>query len=142
MKNMELTCDRVGKLALMAAMTNPNEELLLKECLDSIAPQFKLAITFISGLSSEIRKSFVRSVIACALENSIIKKTETTIHGLMHAALEAFEHVFSNIPAEASLKMKVAITTNEKWIAVAIYGDSAISNHTNHERAALGIMHL
>lgn len=142
MLQMELACDRIGKLAQIAAMTTLQEEAFLKEHIAELAPNFRLAITFVAGYSSEIRKRFVKSVIACAIENGIVYKDATAIHGLMHAALEAFESIGANVPAEASLKMKVAIVTDDKWIAVAIYGDSAISPVTNHERSAMGVMHL
>ena len=139
---MNLKCDRLGKAAMIAAMTSPEEEDYLKANIGSICPNYRLAVTFISGLTSDVRKKIVQAVIACSLQNKIMEKTASSVHAAMHAALEAFEHIGSHIPVDASLKMKVAIVTDDQWVAVAIYGDSAIQAMTNHERAGFGIMHL
>lgn len=139
---MELACDRLGKTALIAAMTSQAEEAALKERIAAIAPGMKIAITFVSGMTTEVKRRFVQAVITCSVQNEIIRKEKEPVHAVMHAALEAFDHICSHIPAEASLKMKVAVVSDGKWVAVAIYGDSAIQLLTNHERAALGIMHL
>jgi len=139
---MNISCNRIGKTALIAAMTSPSEEADLKSRIDSIAPGMKVAITFVSGMTTDVKRKFIQAVITCSVQNELIRKEKETVHAVMHAALEAFDHICSHIPADASLKMKVAIVTDEKWVAVAIYGDSAIQLLTNHERAALGIMHL
>jgi hut operon positive regulatory protein len=139
---MDIKIDRLGKAALMAALTSQEEETVMKANFASMFPGNRLAITFVSGLTSEVRKKIVQSVIACALQNGIIVKVENSVHAVMHAALEAFEHIESHIPVDASLKMKVAIVTDDRWVAVAIYGDSAIQVVTNHERAGFGMMHL
>lgn len=139
---MDIACDRIGKTALMAAMTSQEEEAFMKEHLEAQAPGMKLAVTFLAGLTTDVRRKFVQAIISCALQNGLIPKEGGTVHAVMHASLEAFDHVSSHIPADASLKMKAAIVTDGKWIAVALYGDSAVQPVTNHERAALGIMHL
>lgn len=139
---MNIECSRLGKTALIAAMTSQAEEADLKARMDTLAPGMKVAITFISGMTTEVKRRFVQAVITCSVQNEIIRKEKEPVHAVMHAALEAFDHISSHIPAEASLKMKVAVVTDGKWVAVAIYGDSAIQLLTNHERAALGIMHL
>ncbi len=137
---MDLNPSRLGKAAIMASLTDENEEPEIKRLLSN--SPFKLAITFVSGLSNEIRGTFVKSVINCALQNEIIQKSPGQIHAVVHAALDAFTGVVHAVPADASLKIKVAIVTDHKWVAVAVYGDSAFFHMTNHERSGLGVMHI
>ena len=40
------------------------------------------------------------------------------------------------------LALKIAIVRNTHWIAVGMFGESAMHPLTNHERCGLGIMHL
>jgi hut operon positive regulatory protein len=137
---MEFSLDRLGKVAVLAALTDGQEEAVIKS---EVGPAgYRLAITFVSGMSTDIKTSFVKSIIGCAVQNGIIQKTPGQIHAVVHAALDAFTGVLHAVPADASLKLKVAIVSNETWIAVAIYGDSAFYPLTNHERCALGVMHL
>jgi hut operon positive regulator len=137
---MEFGLDRLGKVAVLAAITDEQEEAAIKAKVGSAG--YKLAITFVAGMSTDIKTSFVKSIIGCAVQNGIIQKTPGQIHAVVHAALDAFTGVLHAVPADASLKLKVAIVSNETWIAVAIYGDSAFYPLTNHERCALGVMHL
>ena len=58
------------------------------------------------------------------------------------ASLEAITGITNHILFDAALKLKMAIVSDGKWVAVALYGDSAIHPITNHERAGLGIMHI
>ena len=139
---MEISYDRIGKVALLAAMSDDNEERQLKQEINNSSSNFKVAITVISGLSSDIKKSFVKSIVGCSLQNNIIKKTGTQIHAVLHAALDALTGVVNQVPVEASLKLKVGISTDGQWIAVAVYGDSAFYPITNHERSGMGVMHL
>ncbi len=139
---MKLNTDRIGKMALLAAMSDEEEERQIKAEVNNTIGKEKLAVTFITGLTSDIKKSFVKSIVGCSLQNGLIKKNGTQVHAVLHAALEALNGVISSVPAEASLKLKVGIVTNEEWVAVAIYGDSAFYPITNHERCALGVMHL
>ncbi len=137
---MEIKLSRLGRVAILASLTDEAEEPEIK--LQMANSGYKLAITFVSGLSNEIRTSFVKAVIACAVKNEIIEKTPGQIHAVLHAALDAFTGVVHAVPADASLKLKVAIVTDTNWVAVAIYGDSAFYPLTNHERSGLGVMHL
>ncbi|WP_339064025.1 HutP family protein [Tepidibacillus marianensis] len=47
-----------------------------------------------------------------------------------------------NVSSSVSLAVKVAVVRDHHWIAVAMYGLSAIHPITNHHRIGLGIMHL
>lgn len=139
---MEMIPDRIGKLAIMTAMTSNEEEAELKRVFGTRHPDWRIAVTVITGLSSDIKSSFVKSIVGCALQNNIVRKTGGQIHAVLHAALDAFSGVVHQVPAEASLKLKVCIVTDSDWVAVAIYGDSAFYPITNHERCSLGVMHL
>lgn len=137
---MELKLSRLGRTAILASLTDEAEELAMKQLVQQ--SPFRLAITFVSGLSNEIRATFVKSVINCAVQNGIIQKSPGQIHAVVHAALDAYTGVVHAVPADASLKIKVAIVTDGMWVAVAVYGDSAFYHMTNHERSGLGVMHL
>ena len=139
---MDLVLDRIGKLALFAAMTNREEEEKLKEKVQTEMPGYRLGVTFLSGSKTDVMKSASKAVVNCAVQNDVIRKSASSIHAVTHAMLEAIESIVGYIPSDTSLKLKVAIVSDNSWIAVAIYGDSAIHPITNHERAGLGIMHL
>ena len=140
---MELMLDRIGKLAMFAAMTSREEEGTLKEIvLANNDNKFKLAVTFITGTKSEVVKIITKSAISCALQNDIVKRSNTHLHAIVHATLEAIGGIVDHIPSDTSLKLKMAIVSDPEWVCVAIYGDSAVHPITNHERAGLGIMHL
>jgi hut operon positive regulator len=83
-----------------------------------------------------------KAAVSCALQNNVIKKAETQVHAVVHATLEAIGGIVEYIPADTSLKLKLSIVSSPNWLAVAIYGESAVHPVTNHERAGLGIMHL
>lgn len=141
MKAVEFSLNRLGKTAMLAALSDEEEEKQLKEEVNGGA-DYKVACTLVSGLSSDIKKNFVKSIVGCALQNGLIRKSGEEIHAVLHAALDAFTGVVHQVPAEASLKMKVGIASDNRWIAVAVYGDSAFYPLTNHERSALSMMHL
>ena len=138
---MDFSLNRLGKVAVLAALSDEEEEKKLKEEVNN-GSDYRVACTLISGLSSEIKKNFVKSIVGCALQNGLIKKSGEEIHAVLHAALDAFNGISHLVPAEASMKMKIGIASDNKWIAVAMYGDSAFYPLTNHERCALSMMHL
>ena len=138
---MDFSFKRTGKIATLAALTDEEEEKKIKQELAS-DPHYRLAITVVSGISSEVKQNFVESIIGCALQNNIIVKSSGNIHAVVHAALDALNGVVHQVPADSSLKLKVAIVSDGKWIAVAIYGDSAFYPMTNHERSSMSMMHL
>jgi len=139
---MQIELDRIGKLAMLAAMTSREEEDILKQIVAKDYKQYKLAVTFITGSRNEVMKSLTKSAIGCALQNEIVKPEAGSVHAVMHAALEAVTGITNHILLDAALKLKMAIVSDGKWVAVALYGDSAIHPITNHERAGLGIMHI
>ena len=137
-----LKTDRLGKFALLAAMTDENEEAILKESLTGPEPAFRLAITFVTGLSNDIKRTFVKNVVNCAIQKGIIRRNGVEAHAVVHAALDALDGLTHHLAADSSLKIKVAIGSDSHWVAVALYGDSAFLPLTNHERASLSVMHL
>lgn len=139
---MELVLDRIGKIAMFAAMTSREEESVFKDLVEKKYPQYKLAVTFITGTKSEVVKVISKSAISCALQNDVIKRSATHVHAVIHATLEAIGGIVDHIPSDTSLKLKLTIVSDENWVCVAIFGDSAVHPITNHERAGLGTMHL
>ncbi len=138
---MEIKANRLGKFALLAAMTDAEEERVLRASPKAMNG-YRLAITVISGLTSEVKHSFVKAIVSCAIQNGIIEKDSIEAHAVLHAALDALNGVVRQSPAEGSIKMKVAVASDAHWVAVAIYGDSAFLPLTNHERASMSLMHL
>lgn len=141
---MEITLKskRIGKIALIAACSDEKEEELIKQLVNSSGGDNKLAVTFVSGVTGDIKRVFVKSLIGCAIQNDLIEKKDTQVHAVVHAGLDALKGIISDIGTDTSLKLKVAIVRDKHWVAVALYGDSAYSSYTNHERAALGVMHI
>ena len=83
-----------------------------------------------------------RAVIGACLNSGLIEKKSNDIHAVIHATEEAKRGLLVSVSTSASLAMKIAIVRNEHWIAVALFGKSALHYMTNHERAGLGIMHI
>ena len=80
--------------------------------------------------------------MGAAMNAGLIAKLPHEIHALLHAAEEAKRGAILNVTSETNLAVKVAIVRREHWIAVAIFGDSAIHPLTSHERCGLGIMNI
>ncbi|HPX62330.1 MAG TPA: HutP family protein [Deltaproteobacteria bacterium] len=133
---------RIGKIALIAAASDAAEEEAIKALVNGADNDQKIAVTFVSGLTGDIKKNFIKSLIGCAIQNELIEKKDTQIHSIVHAGLDALRGIITDLGTDISLKMKVAIVRDKSWVAVALYGDSAYSAYTNHERAALGLMHI
>lgn len=132
----------IGKLAMLLAMTETEEEeKQLKDYINAM-PNHHAAVTFISGVTSRISAAYTRSIVNAALSTGVIKKTSSQVHAIIHASLEALESTMPKSPVSSSLKIKIAIVANQHWLAVSSYGFSAFSVYTNHERLGLGMMHL
>ena len=61
---------------------------------------------------------------------------------MLHAAEEAKQGMLFSMVSSSSLALKIAVVRDDTWIAVAIFGKSAVHYMTNHDRAGLGIMHI
>lgn len=131
----------IGKIAILLALaSNKDEELLLKNKYSEEG--YLCAITATGGEISGLAKKINNAVIGACLNNNIIEKTPEEIHAVIHATLEAKEGILMTVPSGASFAGKIAVVRNKNWIAIAIYGNSAMHIMTNHERIGLGIMHI
>ena len=131
----------LGKIAIILAISADNEaEQALKD--KYIKDDYMCAVTATGGEIPLLAKKINNAVIGACLNNNIIEKTPEEIHSVIHATLEAKEGILMSVPSGASFVGKVAIVRKGRWIAVAIYGHSAMHFMTNHERVGLGIMHL
>ena len=138
---MDIATDRIGKLALITAMSNDAEEAHIKEVVAREA-HLKLTVTYVSGRKGDIEKVFVRSLIGAALKAETIHERSGEIHAVIHAGLEAWHSLTDAVVDSSSLKIKVAIVSDGRWVAIGAYGDSAMHHLTNHERMGFGVMHL
>ncbi|TYP56736.1 HutP family protein [Thermosediminibacter litoriperuensis] len=131
----------IGKRALLLAITSTSEEeeALKKEFTDN---DYICAVTGIGGDCDELKKRINVAVIGACLNNNIISKTPREIHAVIHATLEAKEGLLLGAPSGGHFAGKIAVVRHKDWLAVAIYGHSAMHMMTNHERVGLGIMHL
>jgi hut operon positive regulator len=132
---------RIGKIAMLTAMSDEEEEHVLKQAVAGRS-DIKLAVTVVSGMTNKIKAGYTQSILNAALAGGVIKKNAAQIHALIHAGLEALQTMTPHNSVSSSIKMKVAIVSDGKWVIIAAYGDSAFSSFTNHERGGLGIMHL
>jgi hut operon positive regulator len=126
---------------LLSISRTPQEEEEIKKKLRKI-PGIRFAVTEIGGVSEQIHSKISAKLLGTALNNGVITKDPGEVHALMHAALEAERGVMLDIPKNASLALKVTVVAKDGWLAVAIFGQSAMHVLTNHWRAGLGVMHF
>ncbi|MFV0336320.1 MAG: HutP family protein [Tropicimonas sp.] len=138
---MDIVADRIGKAAIMAAISNLDEEEKIKQQIKQ-RPNWKIGITFVSGSRSTIEKAFVKTIVGCALHSNVVRQKPNEIHGVIHAGLECLQAIQSTGAAESHLKLKVALVADGHWVVVAAHGESAFHPATNHERVGFGVMHL
>ena len=138
---MDINPDRIGKVAIMAAISSRAEEDLFKDYIYQNT-HLRIGVTFVSGIRTEVVKSFIKSLVACALQSKVIRHRSNEIHGVIHAGLECLNGVSSHVAAESSMKLKIAMVSDGRWIAIAAHGESAFHPETNHERMGFGVMHL
>jgi len=132
----------IGSAAMLLALTwNLNLEEEVKQFLNKEG--IKHVVTEIGGKSfGEFQEKTTKAVIGACINSGLIKRETSSIHALLHATEEAKRGLLVNTSSSTSLAIKIAIVRNENWIAVAMFGLSAIHPLTNHERAGLGIMHI
>lgn len=140
---MENSVKSVGTAAMLLALTQTiRDEEIAKQLVGSSG--FQAAVTEVGGKSNftEFNEKVNRAIIGAALNSKMIEKSAAHIHALLHAAEEAKQGMLMSIISSSSLALKIAIVRDETWIAVAIFGKSAVHYMTNHDRAGLGIMHI
>ncbi|MEW6624858.1 MAG: HutP family protein [Bacillota bacterium] len=132
----------VGSAAMLLAITRTLKgEEEVKKILD--ARGFRFVVTEIGGVEpGEFQNKITKQVVGASLNNGLIKKSSGQVHALLHASEEAKRGILVNASSSISLALKVAIVRDNAWIAVAMFGQSAMHPVTNHERAGLGIMHI
>lgn len=146
---LQLTLDKerkpsLEKAAILLAMTQTREEeeklkVSLKEMYD-----IRCSVTELGGKANDLQHTgkLTNSVISTAFNTGIIPKEARKVHALIHATLEAGDSVFIHTNSNANLALKVGLTTNFEWLAVAIHGRSSLHPLLEHERMGLGVMHL
>lgn len=133
----------VGVAAMLLALTSSiRDEEVVKQAVASL--KHKFVVTEIGGksVSDTFQEKVNHAVIAASVNSSIIDKVPNEIHAIVHATEEAKRGILINTSSSASLALKIAIVRDEHWIAVAMFGKSALHYMTNHERAGLGVMHI
>lgn len=133
----------VGTAAMLLALTRTmTDEDAAKKMLFDIG--YRFVVTEVGGTSerSEFQLKTTKAVIGASLNSGLISKSPTNYHALLHATEEAKRGILVNAASSVSLAVKIAVVRDDKWIAVALFGESALHPLTNHERAGLGVMHL
>ena len=137
----ELTHAGIGRVTTLLAMSmGLEQERQLKQAVKKLG--YRVCITEVGGDYGEFSSKLQRAVIGASLNNGVISKSPTEVHALLHAASEAKQAFLINKSDANHMAVKVCITRGEHWIAVGMFGYSAMSTLTNHERVGLGIMHI
>lgn len=134
--------DGIGYCAMRLAMSQSisEESLLKKQCAEA---GLKVVVTEVGGNTRrDFQEKSSRAIFGAAMNAGLIEKDPREIHALLHASEEAKQGVIISTSSEANLAVKIAIVRMKYWIAVAIFGESAIHPLTGHERCGLGIMHI
>ena len=133
----------VGVAAMLLALTRTlKDEETAKRALTEAGHKF--VVTEVGGKTSydDFHEKVNRAVIGASLNSGIIEKTANDIHALIHATEEAKTGILVSVSSSASLALKIAVVRGSGWLAVALFGKSALHYMTNHERAGLGVMHI
>lgn len=140
---MESSVSSVGVAAMLLALTRTMyDEEQAKQLVTKKG--FRLAVTEVGGQTTlnEFNEKIVRAVIGAALNSEIIQKCANDIHALLHATEEAKKGILVGVNTNQNLALKVSIVRDDTWVAVAMFGKSAVHYMTNHDRGGLGIMHI
>lgn len=130
--------------AIFLAMTETREEEeRLKKYLSENF-NIRCGVTELGGTVANLQPTgkLTNTVISTAFNTGVIPKEDRKIHALIHATLEASNSVFIHTNSNASFAMKIGLTTDTEWIAVAIYARSSLHPLLEHARVGLGVMHL
>lgn len=133
----------VGVAAMLLALTRTiKDEDTAKRAISGVGHKF--VVTEVGGKTSyeDFHEKVNRAVIGASLNAGIIEKNANDIHALIHATEEAKKGILVSVSSSASLALKIAVVRGDGWLAVALFGKSALHYITNHERAGLGVMHI
>ena len=137
------TIRSVGTAAMLLALTrNMQDEESVKKMLAEQG--FRFVVTEVGGNSalSDFQLKTTKAVIGACMNTGLIAKTATNYHALLHATDEAKRGIMVSVASSASVAVKIAVVRDTSWVAVAMFGESALHPLTNHERAGLGVMHV
>lgn len=140
---LENSVNSSGTAAMLLALT---QTIYDEEKVKQIVAKngFKAVVTEVGGRTSfdDFNEKINRAVIGASLNSGIIQKTTNDIHALIHATEEAKKGILVSVSTSANLAMKIAVARDDTWIAVSLFGKSALHYMTNHDRAGLGVMHI
>lgn len=139
---LSLCQNGVGFNAMRLAMTRTlAEEEELKQ--NYARAGIRFVVTEVGGNTKrDFQEKVSRAVFGAALNAGVIEKEPHEVHALIHAAEEAKHGAIVNISSEANVAVKIGIVRERHWIAVAMFGESAINPITNHQRCGLGVMNI
>ncbi len=140
---LECSIKSAGTAAMLLAITQTlYDEGIMKRLVAQAG--FKAVVTEVGGKTTfdDFNEKINRAVIGACLNSGIIQKSTNDIHAVIHATEEAKKGILVSVSTSASLAMKIAVVRDDHWIAVALFGKSALHYVTNHERAGLGVMHI
>ena len=123
----------VGVAAMLLALTRTlKDEETAKRALTEAGHKF--VVTEVGGKTSydDFHEKVNRAVIGASLNSGIIEKTANDIHALIHATEEAKKGILVSVSSSASLALKIAVVRGSGWLAVALFGKSALHYMTNH----------
>ena len=139
---LPLSQNGVGFNALRLAMTRTMaEEEALKRHYTHAGIRY--VVTEVGGNTRrDFQEKVSRAVFGAALNAGLIEKEPHEVHALIHATEEAKHGAIVNTSSESNLAVKIAIVREPHWIAVAMFGESAIHPITSHQRCGLGVMNV
>lgn len=133
----------VGSAALLLSLTRTlADEEQVKQYLNENG--YMCAVTEVGGNTAQgaFQEKVIKAIVGAVLNNHIVKKEPFEIHAVLHAAMEAKKGIIYNTATSSNVSTKIAVVRKDHWVAVAIFGESALYHITNHERCGLGIMHI
>ena len=111
-----------GQIAIQASLCTQEEEEVFRQKLLGDKPEHRIGFAFISGTSDELRNKLQRCVIGCALKNQIITRQESAIFTLCSLSRQALTHALTNTITGDHIRLKIALVSTSRWLAVAMYG--------------------
>ncbi|HBP63836.1 MAG TPA: nitrogen fixation protein, partial [Desulfosporosinus sp.] len=102
------------RAAILLALSETREEE--EELRNSFSNIFNIrcAVTGLGGTVANLRHTgkLTNSVMATAFNTGFIQKEARVIHAIIHATMEASNSVFTHTNSNASVALKIGLTTN------------------------------
>lgn len=122
-----------GQIALLASLCTQEDEDNFRQKLLADKPEHKVGFVFMTGTSDELKNKLQRCIIGCAFKHQIITCQESAIFTLCQVSHQALTHALANSINGDRMRIKIALVSNPKWLAVAIYGESVVYQRLSHE---------